>query len=131
MIVLDASVVVSWLLRDQTSPAVDALIADNVVGLHAPQLLVVEVAQVVRRYAATRQITPERADQAITDFGDLDINLHPHEPLLPIVWQLRHNLTVYDAVYVALALALDASLITLDAAIAAAPAQRAKIELIR
>ncbi len=75
-------------------------------------------------------MTAERGAQALSDLADLDVVHHPHEPLLPTMWRLRSNLTAYDAAYVALALALDAPLVTLDARIAAAPGHGARIDVI-
>jgi predicted nucleic acid-binding protein len=71
-------------------------------------LLDVEVAQVVRRYAPNGEIDPERGSEALADLADFPLHRYPHNFLLPCVWQLRHNLTAYDAVYVALAEVLDA-----------------------
>ena len=128
---LDASAVVEWLLNLPLGAEVTARIAPDGETLHAPHLLGVEVAQVVRRYVAAGDISVERGAQALTDLADLDVFRHPHEPLLPTMWRLRSNLTAYDAAYVALALALDAPLVTLDARIAAAPMVGATVDLIR
>lgn len=121
MIVLDASVVVEWLLGLPLAPQVAERIADPDEQIHVPHLLSVEVAQVIRRIDARGEIDDVRAAAALEDLADIDAVRHDHETLLPIVWQLRHNLTAYDAVYVALALALDAPLLTADARLAAAP----------
>ncbi|MGQ0743865.1 MAG: type II toxin-antitoxin system VapC family toxin [Acidimicrobiales bacterium] len=99
--------------------------------VHAPHLLSVEVAQVVRRYVAIGDIGASRGAEALADLADLDVVHHPHEPLLATIWRLRSNLSAYDAAYVALALALDAPLITLDRRIAAAPGHGASVDLIR
>lgn len=128
--VLDASAVVEWLLGLEHADVVDARIADQEEILHAPHLLSVEVAQVVRRYVAAGEIVAERGAQAMTDLADLDLERHPHEVLLPAIWRLRHNLTAYDAAYVALAQALDTPLVTLDARLAAAPGHGAVVELL-
>lgn len=85
--------------------------------LHAPHLLDVEVAQVLRRYVRSKDILPERGAEALADLASLPINRYPHFVLLPRIWQLRHNLTAYDAAYVALAEALDATLVTRDRAL--------------
>ena len=130
MIVLDASAAVELLLRLPLADAVAARIADPDVGVHAPHLLAVEVAQVVRRYVERSEVGPARGAEALADLADLDVVRHPHEPLLPVVWRLRANLTAYDAVYVALAEALDAPLVTLDARLAAAPGNAAAIDLV-
>lgn len=131
MIVIDASAAVEWLLGLPLAEAVADRLDAVDDTLHAPHLLAVEVAQVVRRYVAAGSVTGERGAQALADLGDLDVVHHPHEPLLPTMWRLRSNLTAYDAAYVALALALDAPLITLDARLAAAPGHGAAVDLIR
>jgi predicted nucleic acid-binding protein len=61
----------------------------------------------------------------------LDVERHSHEPLLPRVWALRQNLTAYDAVYVALAEALDTTLLTYDGRLARAPGLAHTVELVR
>jgi len=66
----------------------------------------------------------------LQDFGDLNLARYPHDFLLPRVWELRKNLTAYDAVYVALAEVLDAPLITTDARLASSPGHRARIEAV-
>jgi predicted nucleic acid-binding protein len=98
--------------------------------LHAPHLLDAEVAHVVRRYAAIGQIGPERGRALLGDLADIPMQRHPHDWLLPRVWELRHNLTAYDAIYVALAEALDAPLVTRDRRLAAAPGHQARVELV-
>ncbi len=121
MIVLDASAAVAWLLGSPESPAIEHRISDPGTTLHAPHILSVEVAQVLRRHDLFGNLSSTRATEAVEDLADLDVIHHPHEPLLPLIWKLRQNLTAYDAAYVALAMALDAPLLTLDARIARAP----------
>jgi predicted nucleic acid-binding protein len=130
VIVVDASVVVAWLLRLRAADAVEAHLADPSVDLHAPHLLDLEVAQVLRRLVATGRISPHRGAQALDDLGDLDLARHPHDVLLPSIWRLRSNLTAYDAAYVALAEALPAPLATLDAKLARAPGHEAEVLLL-
>lgn len=120
MIVLDASAAVEWLLGLPRASAVERRLVSGGHSLHAPHLITVETAQVVRRFARRGDISAERGGQALEDLADLDLSLSPHEPLLPVVWQLRDRLTAYDAVYLALAMALDAPLLTLDAGLASA-----------
>jgi predicted nucleic acid-binding protein len=98
--------------------------------LHAPHLIDVEVAQVIRRYTASGEIDAERGRQALTDLADAPLRRYPHDFLLPRIWELRNNLTVYDASYVALAEVLDAPLLTRDRRLAAAPGNRAQIEVV-
>ncbi len=97
--------------------------------LHAPHLLDVEVAQVVRRYAANGEIDGERGRLALTDLADFPLQRYPHDFLLPRIWELRNNLTAYDSAYVALAEVLDAPLLTRDRRLASAAGHRAQIEL--
>jgi len=130
MIVVDASAVLEVLLRTPAASAVEKWLFDPSHTLHAPDLLDVEVAQVVRRYAANGEIDGERGRAALADLAGLPVHRYPHDFLLPRVWELRGNLTAYDAVYVALAEALDALLLTRDKRLAAAPGHRARIELV-
>jgi len=120
---------VEWLLGLSLADAVEERIGQDQT-LHAPHLLTVEVAQVVRRYVANAQVTPQRGADAIADLADLDVSYHPHEPLLPAIWRLRHNLTAYDGAYVALAEVLDAPLVTLDSRLVAAPGHGAVVDLV-
>lgn len=128
--VVDSSAVVEWLLQLPLAGSVEQRWADPEHQLHAPHVLGIEVAQVVRRYFLAGEITAARGEQALTDLADLDVTHHDHEPLLPSIWQLRSNLTAYDVSYVALAIALDQPLVTLDARIAGAPGHRAEVDLI-
>ena len=119
MIVLDSSAVVEWLLGLPRADAVGAriLAADS---LHAPALMDIEVAQVMRHYTAAGEIAADTGERALNVLRDLDVNRYTHESLLTTIWKLRHNLTAYDAAFVALAGVLDAPLITLDRRIAGA-----------
>jgi predicted nucleic acid-binding protein len=130
VIVLDASAVVEWLLRLPRAGLVEERLSRQEESLHAPHLLDIEVAQVVRRLAARGVVSVDRGRQALEDLVDLDLARHPHDVLLPTVWRLRENLTAYDAAYVALAEALDAPLVTLDARLTSAPGHRAHIDLV-
>lgn len=130
MIVLDASAAIEWLLRTQTGIKIDKRIFSPQVPLHAPHLLDVEVAQVLRRYVRDKTITTQRGQEALEDLGDLPLNRYPHDFLIPRVWELRATLTAYDAVYVALAELLDAPLLTCDGRIASAPGHHANVDVI-
>jgi predicted nucleic acid-binding protein len=98
--------------------------------LHAPHVLDVEAAQVIRRHAANREINQERGRAALDDLADLPVRRYAHDFLLQRVWNLRHNLTACDAVYIALAEALDAPLLTRDQRLAAAAGHHARVELV-
>lgn len=130
MIVVDASAVAEVVLRQPAAAAVERRIHDMRESLHAPYLIDVEVANVVRRYAARREIIDARGPQALDDLANFPMHRHPHLALLPRIWELRHNLSAYDAAYIALAELLDAPLVTRDARLAASPGHRAQIELI-
>jgi predicted nucleic acid-binding protein len=130
MIVLDASAAIELLLRTQTGIKIDKRIFSPQVPLHAPHLLDVEVAQVLRRYVRDKTITAQRGQEALEDLGDLPLNRYPHDFLIPRVWELRATLTAYDAIYVALAELLDASLLTCDGRIASAPGHHANVDVI-
>lgn len=130
MIVVDASAVLEALLRTPAARAVEQRLFEPFRTLHAPHLLDVEVAQVVRRYAANGEIDAERGRMALADLTDFPLHRYPHDVLLPRVWDLRNNLTAYDAMYVALAEVLDAPLLTRDKRLAASPGHHARIELV-
>lgn len=98
--------------------------------IHAPFVIDVEVAQVLRRLVNARELTPARGVLALADFADLVIERHPHHPLLGRVWSLRTSLSAYDAVYVALAEALAAPMLTCDDKLVRAHGHSAKIELV-
>lgn len=130
MIVVDASAVLETLLRTPAAASVERRLFEPSQTLHAPHLLDVEVAQVVRRYAGIGEIDAERGRMALTDLADLPLHRYPHDFLLQRVWELRNNFTAYDAMYVALAEALDAPLLTRDKRLAASPGHHARIDLI-
>lgn len=130
MIVVDASALLEVLLRTPAFDAVSGRLFEPGETLHAPHLVDVEIAQVVRRYAAAGEISQERGRAALSDLADFAMRRYPHDFLLQRVWELRDNLTAYDAVYVALAEALDAPLLTRDRRLAAAAGRRARIELV-
>lgn len=131
MIVLDASALVELLLDTRPGRAIAARIADPALGLHVPHLADVEVAQALRRYARDGELDASAAAVALEDLAALDLERHAHEPLLNRIWALRHNLSAYDAVYLALAEALDAVLLTCDARLARAPGAAIRVELVR
>jgi len=112
MIVLDASAVAELLLRTPIGLRVETAVFAAPTSLHAPHLLDVEILNVVRRLHRKGELDPARAGQVVADLLALAIRRHPHGPLLARAFELRANLTAYDAIYVALAQALGTRLLT-------------------
>lgn len=131
MIVLDASAVVELLLDTVAGRRVAILISDPATGVHVPHLLDVEVLSALRRLTLDGVIHDDDAAAAIDDLLELDLQRHSHEGLLVHGWALRKNITAYDAVYVALAEALGATLVTCDARLTKAPGVKPRIELVK
>ena len=130
MIVLDASAAIEWLLQSAAGAKIDQRILQPSETLHAPHLLDVEVAQVLRRFVRDKSLTAQRAQEALEDLLDLPLIRYPHDFLIPRVWELRATLTAYDAAYVALAELLDAPLLTCDSKIASASGHHALVEVV-
>ncbi len=129
--VLDASAVVEWLLGSERGDAVVAqMLADADGAFAAPDLLDVEVVQAFRRLARSCVVSDTRATGAVDLLEALPVERRPAAILVPRMWTLRHNLSAYDAAYVALAEALDCPLLTCDARIAAAPGHRAEVRVV-
>lgn len=129
MIVVDAGVIVTALADDgEDGDRVRALLRDQ--RLAAPHLLDLEVVSAWRRLAAAGAVDDRRARLALEDLRTLRLERVAHRPLLPRCWELRGNLTVYDAAYVALAELLGATLLTADARLAGAPGIRCDVDLI-
>lgn len=130
MIVLDASAAVELILRTPRSDRIAARVLDPAQRLHAPELIDIEVVQVLRRLHLAKELTLERAGIAVSDFEHLMVERHPHRPLMRRVWALRSMMSAYDSAYVALAEALDAPLVTCDERLSRAHGHDARIELI-
>jgi predicted nucleic acid-binding protein len=131
VIVVDASALLEFLLQTPLGRRVETRLFRDEDELHAPHLADVEVTQALRRLVRAGEVSPGRATEAIADLADLDLFRHSHFDLLGRAWQLRENITAYDAMYVALAEALDASIVTCDVPLANAPGHRAHIEAIK
>jgi len=129
VIVVDASALIEVLLRTTVAAGIERRLFDGGVPLFAPEVLDLEVAQVLRRYCASGDVSALRGQEAIDDLVDLPIGRYGHLPLLPRIWSLRQNMTAYDAAYVALAEALNAPLVTRDRRLASAPGHAAVIEV--
>ena len=128
MIVLDASAVLEVLLRTEAGRRIEERIFAPAETLHAPHLLDVEVAHVLRRYVLRRELTASQASARLELFAQFPIRRYTHEPLLARMWTLRANLTAYDAAYVALAEGLRALLVTRDERIARARGHTARVQ---
>lgn len=112
MWVIDASAAGELLLSTDRGSAVAELIQDR--RLFAPQLLVAELASLLRGLVLGGHLTDARAAGALQDFRDLDVELVDLLPLLSPAWELRHNISSYDAMYVVLAEALGCKVLTFD-----------------
>lgn len=129
MIVLDASAAIDWLLQTAVGERIENRIYSRGESLHAPHLLDLEVAQVLRRLVRKAAVSAQRADQALQDLLDLRVTRYPHFVFLPHIWRLRDNFSAYDAAYVALTEKLGATLLTRDPHLATASARSVSIEV--
>ena len=130
MIVVDASAALELLLNTPFAARVATRLFSRGETLHAPHLIDLEVAQVLRRWERAGAITAPRAEEAFEDLADLPLVRYPHLLLLPRVWALRQNATAYDAAYLALAEAIGATLVTRDGALASIPGHTARVEVV-
>jgi predicted nucleic acid-binding protein len=122
-IVVDASAVVAALVdAGPTGRWVEGVISDHT--LAAPHSMPVEVANVLRRTVTARQISADIGALAHASLIALRVELFAYEPFADRVWDLRSNLTCYDAWYVAVAEALEVPLVTLDRRLAASAGPR-------
>jgi predicted nucleic acid-binding protein len=129
VIVVDASAALELILNRPPAAGLRRKLIASGETLHAPYLLDVEVLQVLRRYFLNGALTEDRARIALSAHLALPIERYPHDPLLRRAWELRANLTAYDAMYVALAEALGARLVTADAKLAKAASRNVRVEL--
>lgn len=129
MLVVDASVLAVALADDGADgdAARSRLRGED---LAAPELLDLEVASVLRRQMLAGALDSRRAGFALDDLAAMPLSRAPHLPLLQRSWELRENLTIYDAAYVALAEALGVHLLTGDRRLARAPGPRCQIEVL-
>lgn len=127
MIAVDTSAALTALFPNPPARLAERLA--NAGELVAPHLIDIEFLHVLRRLVRTGAMSEDRAVETRREFADLAISRFPHEPLTDAIWDLRENLTAYDAAFVALAGALSVPLITCDAALAKAPKLVASVEL--
>jgi len=131
-LVLDASVLVELLLDSPIGRRARPVLSSDESQLHIPELAVVEVVSVMRGLVRGKQVTPDRAQRALVIFRSFPARRWPMDPLAGRAWALRDALTSYDAMYVALAEGLDATLVTMDQRLAsgAAAVARCPIHLV-
>jgi predicted nucleic acid-binding protein len=126
--VVDCSIVIRLLANKPGDEILRQRLARTV---HAPALIDAEVASVVRGLSITAKpevrISAERAQEMLADYGGLRIIRHPMQPLQARAFEMRYNLTAYDAMYVALAEILDLPLLTDDGKLGTAPGHAAEV----
>ena len=120
MIVVDASALIAVLLRLPAAPSIEARLSRTGETWHAPHLIDVEVAHVLRRLVMQGKIDDVRGGVALADLAGMPLRRYSHALLLSTAWRLRANVTAYDAMYVGLADVLDTPLLTHDGKLAAA-----------
>lgn len=130
VLVIDASVL-AVALADDGPPGDTARARLRGEVLVAPEVIDLEVLSALRRQWAASTVDRRRVELALADLRDLRLQRVPHQPLLVRCWELRENVSVYDASYVALAEILDAILLTADARLASAPGPRCSIEVLQ
>jgi len=130
VIVPDASVLIPALIDDGGDGALAREVMEADGDLHAPYLLDVEVVSALRKLTRGQVLTASRAERAIEDYDDVAMTRYAHLGLVPRIWQLRDNLSSYDATYAALAEALGCTLLTADAKLAGASGVRCTVRLI-
>lgn len=128
--VLDASGAIEFLLNTARGKRLGERLADDAEVVHAPHLIDIEIAHVLRRYLLDGTFDAQRGVQALDHWRQLDVERYPHEPFLDRVWGLRNNVTAYDAIYVALAETLGDVLVTGDRRLAGAPGLNVSVELV-
>jgi predicted nucleic acid-binding protein len=128
LIVADTSAILAVLSADPPDPRLRQRLGDDG-DLHVPHLLDVELLHALRRLVASGDLTEQRATAVRADFAQLALTRYPHHPLADRVWELRHNLTAYDATFITLSEALDVPLVTCDARMASASGHRALVEV--
>jgi predicted nucleic acid-binding protein len=129
VIVVDASCLVDLLLQRPGDEALARRLLGMGDAMCAPSLVDVEVCNALRRLVLVGEVSPSRGGEAVEDLAVLRLRRYPHELLLGRIWELRANLTAYDAAYVALAESLKATLLTRDRKLASTKRHRARIEL--
>ena len=130
MLVVDASAVLELLKGSAPGERFRTALTAAPFDLHAPHLIDAEVVQALRRWNLSGGLPSPVARRMLDLYGDMGIRRHAHAELLGRLWELRANLSAYDALYVALAEGLGVPLVTADARLAEAPGHRAEIRLL-
>ena len=126
MIVADASAIAEVLLARPQAGAVREALAPHP-ELHVPEHFHVELLSVLRRYSIRRELSEHRASEALAALADLRTLTYPVIELADTIWELRAELTAYDAAYLALARRLDVGMVTLDSGLAKAAAKEGRL----
>lgn len=130
MIVVDASLALDLMLATSDSYELKQRLENSGEELVAPELLDLELLQSLRRQLRLKKITRARAAEAVDTLHELPVARIGHGQFLDRIWQLRDNLTAYDAAYVALAEAMEAPIWTRDRKYLGASGHRAVIEIV-
>jgi len=130
MLVVDASVVVEVLLQTDRGIRIEDRLFAPGETLHVPHLIDIEVAHALRRAWLQGTLEAVRAEEALDDLAAWSLIRYPHDLFLSRIWNLRHNVTAYDAVYVALAEVLNVRLLTCDAPLASSSGHEVVIEVV-
>lgn len=127
-LVLDASCAIEFLLNTDAGKRVAKRMGNPAVSIHVPHFIDLEITHVLRRYTYRGILSGARGARALAQWREVDVERYAHEPFLDRIWQLRDNLSAYDAVYVALTEALAAVLVTGDRHLIRAPGLRIRVE---
>jgi len=129
MMVVDASAVVEVLLQTERGTQIEERLFVPGETLHVPHLIDIEVAHAMRRAWLQGLVEEEGAEEALDDLAAWSLIRYPHDLFLPRIWSLRHNVTAYDAAYIALAETLEVTLLTCDARLASSSGHDVRIEI--
>lgn len=130
MIVLDASAAADVILKvEPKASRIRERMGNSEGGIHVPHIFEIEVLSTLRRHFFSGDLSEEREAEALHDLSTMTLTRHPHTPFIERIWELKENVTAYDAAYIALSETLDAPLITSDGRLARSSGHRARIEL--
>ena len=130
MIVLDASAAVAVLLNlGVGATRIRERMEGEDDGLHVPHLFEIEVLNALRHHALRHGLSERRGLELLEDLTTMSVSRYAHAAMLPRIWELRANVSAYDAAYIALAETLEATLVTRDAKLVRAPGIRAEVEV--